>query len=597
MATSRFSFRPILKVCGHSFALLCLLYIGQGCAGQQPTVTKLVNGKLIETRSVSPRAYEHATRAMVYEEDDRYEDAAKEYTAALEYDRESPELYARLAETYIALDDLPKAQAAINRSMAIAPTVDGVVAGSNLALHRGDAKGAAAELERAIPLVNFSDEVEAAERVFLGRADAQLMALQPQNAMATLETLLSSLPSSQMGLYRQASIAWALGDLAASRRYLERLIEIEPDQLEARLLLARLQTVQKNNDHARASYIEALSRSEGDLSVAAMYATFLEQQGLHEEAAALADQMQTAELDASTLSLRMELERAAGRLPRALEIADAVLATQPGPELAGRILMAKGAVLESSHRPLEAARVFEAIAQDSPSFAEGSLRAAALHRDQGQIKEAQALLATLGTDALDEAMQAEVLVARSLVAGSAGKLNEARELLQTADPAMAGTPRIALARAVLEDKYGDWKQALALSESVFSKNLASAEALNFWAFVAAEQKHMLPTALARAQVALAFDPGSPAIMDTLGWIHMQMDKPVEAQPFLEGAAVIEPNDPEILGHVAALYLRLGKRELALSSAKHALHLSQDPSVRSKLEALIKMATPSKEPGQ
>jgi len=176
-------------------------------------------------------------------------------------------------------------------------------------------------------------------------------------------------------------------------------------------------------------------------------------------------------------------------------------------------------------------------------------------------------------------------------------LNEARQLLQTADPAMAGTPRIALARAVLEDKYGDWKQALALSESVFSKNLASAEALNFWAFVAAEQKHMLPTALARAQVALAFDPGSPAIMDTLGWIHMQMDKPVEAQPFLEGAAVIEPNDPEILGHVAALYLRLGKRELALSSAKHALDLSKDPSVRSKLEALIRTATPSKEPGQ
>jgi cellulose synthase operon protein C len=579
----------------HGLALLFLVSVGQGCAGKQATVTKLVNGKLIETRSVSPRAYEHATRAMVYEEEERYEEAVAEYTAAIEYDQESPELYARLAEAYIELDNAPKAQAAIDRSAALAPTVDGAVAAAHLALHRGDAKGAAAALERALPLLNFSEDAEDAERVYLERADAQLMALLPHDAMATLETLLSSLPSSQMGLYRQASISWALGELAAARRYLERLIEIEPDHLEARLLLARLQTVQKNADHARTSYVEALSRSEDDLSVAAMYATFLEQQGLHEEAAALADQMQTNEMDASTLSLRMELERAAGRLARAIEIADAVLATLPGPEMAGRILMAKGAVLEASHRPDEAARVFEAIAQDSPSFAEGCLRAAALHRDLGQIKEAQALLTTLSTDALEETMQAEVLVARSLVAGSSGKLEEARQLLQTADPALAGTNRIALARAVLEDKYGDWKQALALSEAVFAKNLGSAEALNFWAFVAAEKKHMLPTALARAEAALAFDPGSPAIMDTLGWIHMQMDKPLLAQPFLEGAALIEPDDPEILGHVASLYLRLGKRELALGSATHALELSRDPSVRAKLEALIKTA--KKEPLQ
>jgi cellulose synthase operon protein C len=585
----------MFKAYGHAIALLFLLSFGQGCASKQPTVTKLVNGKLIETRSVSPRAYEHATRAMVYEEEDRFEEAVTEYKAAIEYDQESPELNARLAEAYIELGDVANAQAAIKRSAALAPTVDGVVAGAHLALHRGDAKGAAAALLQALPLLNFSEDAEAAERVYLERADAQLMALLPQEAMGTIETLLSSLPSSQMGLYRQASVAWALGEMSVARRYLERLIEVEPDHLEARLLLARLQTVQKNGDHARASYIEALSRSEGDLSVAAMYATFLEQQGLHEEAAALADQMQTAETDASTLSLRMELERTAGRLPRALEIADAVLATQPGPELAGRILLAKGAVLEASHRPEEAARVFEAIAQDSPSFAEGCLRAAALRRDQGKIKEAQALLTTVGTDALDETMQAEVLVARSLVAGSNGQLAEARQMLQAADPALTGTTRIALARAVLEDKYGDWKQALALSEAVFSKNLGSAEALNFWAFVAAEKKHMIPTALTRAQVALAFDPGSPAIMDTLGWIHMQMDKPLLAEPFLEGAALIEPNDPEILGHVASLYLRLGKREQALSSAQRALAINKDPNTKDKLEALIKSAT--KEPGQ
>ncbi|MDX2023495.1 MAG: tetratricopeptide repeat protein [Deltaproteobacteria bacterium] len=583
MATSRFKNKRQANL---RLPLAIALMVAIGACGGQPKITKLVDGRLIETRSVSPRAYEHAARAMVYEEEDRYTDAIVEYKAALQYDPESAELYARLAEAYLALDDVPQAQAAVGKSLGVAPTVDGVVASAHIDLHRADASAAAQVLKQALALVNFTNEAEAAERVYLERADAQIMALQPQEALATLESLLSGLPTSQMGLYRQASVAWALGDLTAARRYLERLLHVEPDQLEARLLLARLLTVLGKPDQARSTYVEALSRSEGDLSVAAMYAGFLAQRGLPDEAAAVAEQMQTTEVDSSSLGLRMELERAAGRLPKALEMADAVLATQPGPELAGRILMAKGAVLEASHRPDEAARAFEAVPQDAPTFAESRLRAAALRRDQGQGEAAQALLAPLVGDALDESMQSELLVARALVLASVGKLPEARTLLLTSDEP-SHTQRLTLSRAVLEDKYGDWRQALALSEAVLKKDLSSAEALNFWAFVAAEKKHMLPKALGRAQAALAFDPGSAAIMDTVGWIHMQMDNATAATPFLEGAAAIEPNDAEILGHVAVLYAKQGKTELASRNVTRALELTKDPTMRARLNAILK----------
>ena len=587
METSRFSL-PLpgrLRWAG-VVACAALAAILQGCAGQ-PTITKLVDGRLIETRSISPRAYEHASRAMVYEEEDRFAEAVAEYKTALQYDAESAELNARMAEAYLQLDDAPNAQAAVDRSLAIEVTVDGVVAASHLALQRGRAKDAAAVLLRAVPLINFANEAEAAERVYLERADAQVMALLPAEAMATLETLLSGLPTSQMGLYRQVSIAWAVGDLPLARRYLERLIQIEPEHLEARLLLARLFTVLQKRDDARTAYVEALSRSEGDLSVAAMYATFLESEGLHEETVALVEQMQTSEMDAGTLGSRMELERIAGRLPRALQMADEVLATHPDQESAGRVLLAKGAVLEASQRPVEAAQIFQSIAAESPSFAEGRLRATAILRDQGKVREAQSLLATIAVDNLDELMKDEVVVARALVAASAGNLIEGRRLLAPSGQKKAVTSRIALARAVLEDKYGDWTQALALSESVLAKDLASAEALNFWAFVAAEKKHMLPTARARAEAALAFDPGSAAIMDTLGWIYLQMDKPQNAQTFLEGAAAIQPDDPEIMSHVAALYVRLGKADVALAKVKRALELSRDPALSIKLQALQK----------
>ena len=49
-----------------------------GCATAPQPVTKIVNGRVIVSRAVSPEAYEHVTRAYLFEQDDRWKDAADE---------------------------------------------------------------------------------------------------------------------------------------------------------------------------------------------------------------------------------------------------------------------------------------------------------------------------------------------------------------------------------------------------------------------------------------------------------------------------------------------------------------------------------------
>ncbi|HEX7596577.1 MAG TPA: hypothetical protein VF518_00090, partial [Polyangia bacterium] len=62
------------------------------CATRPLPITKLVNNRLVVSHSVSASAYEHASRALIYEEEERWQDAAAELQRALAFDDESPQL-------------------------------------------------------------------------------------------------------------------------------------------------------------------------------------------------------------------------------------------------------------------------------------------------------------------------------------------------------------------------------------------------------------------------------------------------------------------------------------------------------------------------
>ncbi len=84
------------------------------------------------TRAVSPEAYEHVTRALVYEEEERWDDAAAELQRALPFDDEAPEVRAHLADLFVRLGRLDDAAEQVEQSLRIEPTVDGWLASAHL---------------------------------------------------------------------------------------------------------------------------------------------------------------------------------------------------------------------------------------------------------------------------------------------------------------------------------------------------------------------------------------------------------------------------------------------------------------------------------
>ena len=98
------------------------LILGTGCATGPQRVTKLVGDKIVVTRAVSPEAYEHVARALLYENEERWEDAAAELQRALPFDEDAAEVRAELAELFVRLGRVVEQ---VERSLATAPTVEG----------------------------------------------------------------------------------------------------------------------------------------------------------------------------------------------------------------------------------------------------------------------------------------------------------------------------------------------------------------------------------------------------------------------------------------------------------------------------------------
>jgi Flp pilus assembly protein TadD len=183
----------------------------------------------------------------------------------------------------------------------------------------------------------------------------------------------------------------------------------------------------------------------------------------------------------------------------------------------------------------------------------------------------------------DERSQLELVLARAQVDERRGDAARGVRRLEDALVKHPGQVRLSLTLAALEERRGQWKRALEITEKVLGKEPSNVEALNFWGYVAADHNHDLPRATRRLVSALALDPGSGSIVDSVGWAHLQAGEVPRAALFLEQAARLDPEDPEVLSHVGALYLRQAQPDRAIVAFRKALGLHPEEALRRKLE--------------
>lgn len=127
-------------------------------------------------------------------------------------------------------------------------------------------------------------------------------------------------------------------------------------------------------------------------------------------------------------------------------------------------------------------------------------------------------------------------------------------------------------KASVLERLGRIEESKALFAMVIEKDPNHPPALNYLAYMWAERGMELEKALEYVQRALDQDPDNGAYIDTRGWIYFQMERYEEAYVDLKRASELEPEESVIAEHMGDVLLKLERPVEAVGFYRIALEL-------------------------
>lgn len=469
-------------------------------------------------------------------------------------------------------------------------------------------------------------------------------------ALKAIDVLAAKLPNQALPEHLRGSIALQRKDFASARKGYEAALAKDPDYLPSLAALAQLDLLDKQPAAAKGRFEGLLKRKPGN-GPALMALAEINQRagGKPEETAQLLEQAVKAE-PAEALQRLMLIDHYINtrQIKPALSAVQAALVVAPdNPELldrAGRVQLLSGDTQQ-------AVSAFTKLANLTPKAALPQLRLADAHAAannrtamaaavrkaaeiapnalpvqralaqlavlEGKPAQAVAIARTLQTQHPDDAygfgLEGEIEMGAknweaaaaalrkastrkepgdallrlhaALVAG--GKTAEADKLV--ADHRKANPDDLAMTMHLADMALGagDAAQAEQYYRQVLARQPDSALANNNLAFALAKQKK--PGGVALAEKALKYNPGTPALLDTLAFalaVEQQLPRAIEVQ---SQAVAASPNQPQYRLQLARLQLQAGDKVNARLELARLAKLGAAFPKQDEVAALLKEA--------
>lgn len=143
-------------------------------------------------------------------------------------------------------------------------------------------------------------------------------------------------------------------------------------------------------------------------------------------------------------------------------------------------------------------------------------------------------------------------------------------------------------RSLLFEMQGDLAAAEKDLRSILNRQPDHANSLNALGYLLANRTDRLDEAHQLITRALALEPDSAAITDSMGWLLYKQGRPAEALPYLEKAMQLMPNH-EIAAHLGEVLWVLGKHKQARAIWKRGIE--DDPDSDILKETLRRLQVP------
>jgi len=454
---------------------------------------------------------------------------------------------------------------------------------------------------------------------------------QTAKALAVADTLARTNPDNATVAMVQAYAKTQARDYPGGRVGYEKALRLDPNQLEAKLGLARIDSITGNYDAAEKRLKAALKDNERNTSILFELALLNELRGKDDEALKFLDSAASAsgprETRVNFALIAWHLRK--GQPARAVEAAKVLLAKLPddvealqayaAAQLAnGDAAGAKATLTNAARRAafdtprlVEVARQ-QVVAQDlkgatytlekalsgTPNDPTAVAMMSSVELAQGNVAQAEQrarqVIDANPKSALGYNLLAEVASRRGQSAAALDALRKAHDIdkssltltrLMRAQAQQSGPkPAIDLAEAWLKKSPGDTVVRSAAAEllvrakdfagarkqyeAILKTSPSDAGVLNNLANVLIELKD--PGAVDVAERALKTDPRNAVLLDTAGWASHRAGKADRALQLLRDARLRAPDNPDIRYHLAAVLAQAGRKGEAREELNAAL---------------------------
>jgi len=374
-------------------------------------------------------------------------------------------------------------------------------------------------------------------------------------------------PNSAPAHYIVGQVAAAGGDVETAQTEWQNALDQDGHFGPARLALAEDALARGDGEDADEQARLVVRDTPGDLQAILIFSRALLFEGKILPAAIMAQR--AAALDPASAEPSLILGKVAlkaGNMPQALLQFERALSLWPDSEEAIDGLLH---VYQQGSLSYGAIQKMEKVAQTPPVSSTLLEISGRLYADHGWYTDAiRALQRTIDLD------PKRVTAARALarLQASTGDFAGAAQ-----SAIKAGVDARTLLTAYHAQNSGDWRSAAATYERALREGDQTGVAANNVAWLYAEHGSQLNRALALAETAAHASPNNPAVLDTLGFVHLQRREYSDAVKLLETAARLSAEaagsdnqelSQQIRKHLSDAYMKSGQTKAALKLAQN-----------------------------
>jgi tetratricopeptide (TPR) repeat protein len=525
----------------HIVLLLFLLFFWN-CTSQKATLQK----NEIDTpvlRSYPTKAVQKFAYGELYRLAGDYGRALIEYEEAAQLDSLSPVIFARIGETYFALNRTQKARNAFQKSVNLNPDQPGLLdmIALSLALEKSynDAEIIWKELINTHP--DFLDAWYNLSDLYFENGDTE-------KGLNLLRKLAVREPDNSDVRGRIADILMKMGQFEEAAEYLEELIVIAPEH---------------------GTFYQVLYQAYSELGMEHRARETIERWRLN------VDITPQSELLYAELLIRGE------QWDEALDLLKRGSKFWPGhwafPHL-------KAIVFIEKEEPDSVKKYYETALNMDSAIPVAYQNYAIWLADREESDHAMDII-KLGRSRFPESP--ELMFTEALLLQDKNELVLAIRVLENLRTLRPEDKNVLNILATLYDNAGQFPRAQEIYEVLIRIDENDPLTLNNYSYMLAEQNIRLELAWTMIQKALKAEPDNGAYLDTAAWILYRLKRYHEALEFIEKALMTVPGDHEVLYHKGMIILALGFKDDAIQLFEQSVKNNPDyEPARIQLEELI-----------